>query len=104
MPPLQRAKSVQQPPDHQMRATEHLDDDIAVESTDNPLAASAGGAYRPLDRTVLDQTQPQVGLPRQHSEPTHAPPPRSTSQTTGLPRATSERSVVTMAAVEEDEL
>lgn len=102
MLPVQRAKSVQQLPTHQMHAAEHLDDEIGMESTDNPLAASSDGGYRPLDRAALDQTQLQGGLPRQHSEPTHSPPSLSTAQTAGLPRATSERSAVTVAAEDED--
>ena len=89
---------------HRMHAAEHLDDDIAVESTDNPLSASDGSGYRQLDRAALEETTPQGELPRQHSTPDHAPPPfAGGASTPSRPRATSERSAVTMAAVEESD-
>ena len=77
-----------------MHAAEYQSDDVAVDSTDNPLSAPSAGGYRPTD------WEPQGALPRQHSEPAARAPPVSGG---GLPRATSERSAVTMAAVEDED-
>lgn len=91
-----------------MHTMGHLDDDDDddLDTTANPLsAAAAATGYRPLERPAADG---HAQIPRQRSEPGHAPPPAAADVAPapgGLPRANSDRSAMTMAAMEEsDEL